>query len=41
MAPTGAVDDGGPITPLLAILGLVMLVGTFAIERLLRRRSIS
>jgi plastocyanin len=39
MAPTGAVDDGGPIAPLLAILGLVMLVGTFAVERLLRRRS--
>jgi plastocyanin len=41
MAATGAVDDGGPIAPLLAILGLVMLVGTFAVERLLRRRSIS
>ena len=39
MAPTGAVDDGGPIAPILAILGLVMLVGTFAVERLLRRRS--
>lgn len=41
MAPTGAVDDGGPIAPLLAIVGLVMLVGTFAVERLLRRRSAS
>lgn len=39
MAPTATVDDGGPIAPLLAILGLVMLVGTFAAERLLRRRS--
>jgi hypothetical protein len=39
MATTSPVDDGGPIAPILAMLGLVMLVGTFAVQRVLRRRS--